>query len=385
MTECGQRATDALRRYAEGLAARIVALAGGDAVTTVFAGGSLAEDSVAWFEGDDLEILSDVDLYVVASDGREADVRRAAAVAVEDVAVEPGVRLLRPCDIGVVTLANLLAEPARPGTLNLPDQHLLLYGDGSVLAAMGAAMGAEIDPAEGLYLIENRLVELPADESAAADEASRRLQRYQLGKTVLDVVTAFLVSAREYRARLEDRMAALERLAGEEALPASWDDELVAVAARGRADLAGFLRDPAGEPTERRVRRFAVDTWEAIAGRLYGEHESRGLAGLILRRCKLGEYRRNFREFLALSSRWGGARSRRAWTAVHLSRYSPVTSLRAGALVAQVLARDDLDAVGRRSLEGLRSYLERLTEVCGFADGDLGARVRAAYKSTQSG
>jgi hypothetical protein len=374
MTEGTARATDVLLRYSRELATRIVESVGEGAVTAIFAGGSLATGAVAWYQGDALEILSDVDLYVVASEGRRNDVRRAVETA-RSLEPEAGVLLLRGMDIGVFSLGQLLTEPARPGTVHLRESHALLYGDGSVVEKMAATVGNRIDPREGLYLIENRLLEMPDAEDCARDASHQRLCRYQLVKTVFDVTTAYLVGVGRYRGSGEGIAA----LAMEGALPPHWDEGLVREAYDARADLQSYLaeeRDDADLRARRaRVARFGVDTWMSVAKAVYpgvGHDPS----SLLSRRCSAGHYTDNFREFMRVCRVLGRQRFRMAWTGIRLARYSAVSVLRLSALVGVV---DEADG------EDLWRYLQRLTHAFGFSEGPLSDRARSMQRAAQSG
>lgn len=362
-------ALDALRRRASALGERIVSGTGASAVKSIFGGGAVATGRVAWYQGDDLEILSDIDLYVVADAAHLADVRR-VAVAAGELDAEPGVRFMRRDDIGVYTLDDLLSQPSRPGTVALADQHYHVFGDEAVFEHLRASIPAAIEPDEGMYLLENRIAELPPP-GTAADAATGRLWRYRLARTVLDTAAACLIGAGRY----DGSRAVVDQLDGAEAagLP-GWNESLVRRAQAARADLATFLGAPENPLARDEVLAFALEAWRGIAaGALEEDPEDWG--ALVIARCGIGDYKRNFREFLAMSAARGRSRRRMAWTGAHLSRYSPVAALRLAGLVATLLGRDDVDAVSRRTLEGVEAYLDRLTDAFGCSDGSLAERV----------
>lgn len=359
------RALEILRRRAAALGERIVSGTGAGAVKSVFAGGGVATGRVAWYEGDQLEILSDIDLYVVADAGHLDDVRRVAAAAGE-LGCEPGVRLLRPDDIGVYTLDDLLSQPSRPGTVSLAEHHFHVFGDESVFARLREAIGTTVEPPEGMYLLENRIAELP---DAVEDGAAGRLYRYCLVKTVLDTVSAFLIGAGKYD---RDPVAAL---ADARETPPDWNAALVERALAAEDDLAGFLAEDGAGIGRDAVVDLALAVWRWIAAREF-EEDPADWGALVVTRCGIGDYQRNFREFLAMCVARGRSRKRMAWAGAHLSRYSPVSALRLAGLVEALRARSDIDSASRHSLDGIEAYLDRLTDAFGHSDGPL--RERAA-------
>lgn len=362
------RALEILCRRAKALGERIVSGTGAGAVTCVFAGGGVATGRVAWYEGDELEILSDIDLYVVADAGHVDDVRRVAAAAGE-LGCEPGVRLLRPDDIGVYTLDDLLSQPARPGTVGLADHHYHVFGDESVYDRLREAIGATVESTEGMYLLENRIAEMPG-HVATADEPQGRLARYRLVRTVLDTATALLIGAGRY----DGSPVTVEALAALPGTPPGWDPELTRRALAAQADLASFFAGGGEAIARDDAVDLALAVWRWIGAREFDEDPA-DWAAIVVKRCHIGDYPHNFREFLAMSAARGRSRKRMAWSGAHLSRYSPVTALRLFGLVEMLRRRDDIDVVSRRTLESVEAYVERLTDAFGCSDGSLAERV----------
>jgi predicted nucleotidyltransferase len=376
-------AVEAIQRYARTLSASVVEAAGADAVETVFVGGSVARGEVAAYRSDEgLEVYSDVDLYVVLAEGADEDTARTAArKAVATADVPEGVHMMSSADVGVYTKPDLLAQPSRPGTAYLDSQHWLLYGSEGLFADLSRHVGREMDPREGLYLIENRLSELARLPATARRDAERRLRRYTLLKTALDIAGALLVARGQYEPTLEARGARLAALAASsEPLPDGWDDGLVREATSGVRDLQAYLDSPPTTDLGERVRGFGVEVWGAIASEEFPDAMG-DWAAMILCRCNATNYRLNFRQFVAMGAGLGLARSRLLWAGLHLSRYAPVDALRLFALAESVGARPGLDGVGRRALESLRGFLDRLTATCGFDDGPLEARVDAMHRA----
>jgi len=371
------RAIDAVNDRLRRLSAAVVAAVGEANVVTVFAGGSAARGDVAWFEGDGLEIYSDLDLYVVVADGVDATTARTAARrAARDLPGVEGVRFLRPDDVGVYTRADLYGQPARPGTAGLGSAHLVLHGDETIPAQAASRIGGAIDAREGLYLIENRILELDLAGPDPGTGAGHRLRRYVLMKSVLDVASAWLIARGRFDSSLGVRRAALDGLATAGDLPAGWDGKLVAGAFDGLADLGGTLSGPADPTVAERLGALGVSVWTAIAAAMYARSR---VSDLIATRCDAGDYIANFRELLAMSAGLERPRGPMIRAGLRLSRFAPLAALRLSALAARVASRDDLDADGRRAMQGLLGFLDRLTAACGFTDGSLKDRVRAMH------
>ncbi len=375
--EDATRALQVVNRFAEALTAQILERIGRDAVDVVFAGGSLATGRIAFYRSDVLEIYSDVDLYVVLRDhahedaGADAGLHAATAAAltaVDEVEVENGVRMMRGADVGVYSREILFSQIARPGTVDLSERHVLLHGDESIFEPLRFAIGTEIEPDEGLYLIENRISELYDRAPGGDDPGAERLARYTLLKTVADVALAWRLGTGRY----ENEGARP---------PTAGDDELVAAAVAGLDDLSGYMATPADPELACRVLGYALTVWRALAELIYPG--TRGdWATMVSRRCHSGEYADNFREFLAMSSRLGRSRRRVAWSGVNLSRYSPVAAVRLSCLVDSLDGRDDIDDVARHSLNGLKGFLDQLTRRYGFVDGAYSDRVAALRKAS---
>jgi hypothetical protein len=371
MTDAGTRALEALTAHAGAVSRSILDEAGPDAVAAIFAGGSLAAGSVACFGARPVEVYSDIDLYVVARDEGINAVRRAADAARELVA-PAGVSFLRGLDIGVYSRGDLEAQPARPGTVGLRRHHRVFHGDAAEIAAMIAAIDAEIPPDEGLYLLENRANELPhgAGVTNAPDTPEGRLRRYLLVKTVLDAEAALEIATAG---------------SGGSTRPEGWDRELVEAARRARGDLDTYLSTTGDQIVEpARVLDLVLEAWRHGARSVF-PHASPDWATLLLHRCHTGDYKNNLREFLAMSARLGRTRLRMAWTGTGLARYSAVNALRLGAVVDAVLRLDRVDDIGYRSLDGLRAYLDRLTGLFGFGEGALRDRVAGMHRAVSGG
>ena len=375
------RALDLLRRHAGAVSSAVVAACPAGSVEAVFAGGSLAAGRVAWYEGAEFEIYSDIDLYVVL-DETQGDAATAVSSAAAAVAPPGNARLLRGVDVGVYTREDLESQPARPGTVGLRDRRVVLHGDESLIADMTGAIAETVAADEGLYLMENRVSELDCDDGGSA--AEERLRRYERLKTVLDALTALEIVVGRFDPAGDDRRAAFMALEAEGLVPDDLDRGLVDAALSAARDLQGYLGRDHGVITAEQALLLSLSVWRFGATRLFPDAAS-DWATLTLRRCHAGAYKDNLREFLAMASGRGRARLRMALPAAGLSRYSAISALRLGALVDAVLTRDLVDDIGRRSLDGFRAYLDRLTGVFGFEDGCLAERVAAMHRAVSGG
>lgn len=377
---------DLVHEHARELTRRVLAAAPG-AVRTVFAGGSLARGQIAGFDDDGVaEIYSDVDLYVVLAEGTDGETLRGVIRSATSGAAPPaGTRMMATPDVGVYSFADLLAQPARPGTVALAREHVLLHGDDAIFPLLAESIGTTIDPAEGLYLIENRLIELAGADPPGSPASVGRFRRVRLLKTIMDVGAATLVGLGCYRTRGEERVEMLRRLAAEPGSGVSpGDADLVAWAHRERSDLNRSLAaaNPPEAELETRVVDCALNRWKNLAASLE-DTDTNDWVTLILNRCRIGDYGNNFKEFLALRTRQGHPRRSALWAGMHLARYAPVETLRLAALMRHVSARLDPAGDGHRSLASVEAFIDRLTASGGFQEGPLDTRALAMFRAIQ--
>jgi hypothetical protein len=353
--------------------------AGARSLRAVFVGGSLAGDDIAWAPvGGVIEIYSDIDLYVVMSaDADEEAVRAAAAASAGAVASDPGVLMTRAPDVGVYGVEDLLDQPARPGTVALAERHIHLWGDRRIYSELRARIGAAIDPAEALYLIENRLAQL-ASLAADEDGGARRLASTLRLKTYIDVAAAYAIASGRYdgsRGAVPRAVAALAQAGGGLEAHASRCEQ----AARYLRALGDYLLGDGDRELEARAETTALEAWKRIAGERYGLPEEEWME-MIERRCHRGQHAGNFKQFVAMRRRMGRTRPRSMWEGMHLTTFAPVDALRVATLAAA--------AGGGRAVGGVvaaegayGAFVERLTRTCGFVDGALGARARAMHRA----
>lgn len=386
---------DIISQFVDDLVATVLDELGSNNVRSVFAGGSLARGEMSYCATDTgIDIYSDVDLHVVVTDNVDlASARhRVRSSAAEVRRVGDRYRFFRAPDVGVYTFADLAAQPARPGTVGLDVHHILLYGDPEVPALATEKIGSSIAVEESLYLLENRLMELAELQTerrrggTAGGESGRAAEDYYtftVCKTALDVVTAVLIARGEYT---PGNRARWERLEVVEADP-KWNRVPMVTARRCREALTrmpspDWTRGLDAEATAADVVSMALSAWKRIAAEELGAKPD-DWSAMILKRCRTGDYARNFRQFRAINTRCGFVQRGALVAGVHLSRYSPMDVLRLSA-VLEYLSRDDEAELHNESLaQKISPYLERLTSECGFLQGSLAERATAMYRAAQ--
>jgi hypothetical protein len=345
-------------------------------VRAAFLGGSAARGEVwaARVEGD-WEIYSDLDVYVVVSDARALRPVRAQAKAASErlSAASGGARFLRGAEVGVYTIGDLVAQPARPGTVGLSREAFWLFGERSLLDALAVWDLRGIAPGEALYLLENRIAELSGLD-ASGDPARQRLARVLALKTRLDVGAAHLIAAGSYATSARGRAEAIRAHP-----PATMN-------ARVRAELEEAFSDrdrldaylAASGPAEvARAVALAADAWRTLAERVLGSPGGTA-AALVDRRCARGRRWGNYREFVRLRHAAGGSRGGGAVSGIRLAAFSPRAALRTHALVVALRRAEPASAPGLAVIE---HYVDRATRALGFNDGSLERRVAAAHRA----
>jgi hypothetical protein len=352
--------------------------AGARSLRAVFVGGSLAGGDVTWARvGDVVEVYSDVDLYVVvATDADEESVRELAATAAQSIAPDAGVVLTRPADVGVYGVEDLLSQPARPGTVALAGRHIHLWGDETVYDEMRARIGAVIDPAEALDLIENRLAEVASLATAEGGPARRLAATLRL-KTYLDVAAAYAIVGGRYDGSRDGVLRAVESLALAARVPEAHASRC-REAARYLGALGDYLLAEGDRAVEAASEATAVEAWKRIAGERFGLAEDEWME-MIERRCHRGQHGGNFRQFVAMRRRMGRTRPKSMWEGMHLTAFAPIDALRVASL-ADAAGRQGGREASPQSLGAYGAFIDRLTGTCGFVDGALAARARAMHR-----
>ncbi len=362
-----------MHERAERAVRELVSRAPAGSIRAAFTGGSVGRDEVwSGMEGNSLAIYSDLDLFVVLADGADVEaVRRAAsAVAAELPREKGGVVFHRGADVGIYRTSDLVAQPVRPGTVDLADRHHWLYGDAGVMDALRAAPRGALAPAEALYLLENRAwdaLDAVADAASAPPRA-----RATAAKVVLDVGAAHLIVEGRFRPTIAERMAALR-----ESAPASLDARALQSIMTAEGVRRGQTR-ACLEP--KAVLAIVAEAWCVLASRVLHPSASPSLdaALLLAERCANGDGVANAREFVRLRRRARLPLATALATGWRFARLAPVAALRTHALACT------LSESGKATADALRfhtTYVARLASRLGCSDGTLDQRARAALRA----
>jgi hypothetical protein len=339
-------------------------------IRAVFAGGSVGRGEV-WSASRDgfLEIFSDIDLYVVIADDADvALVRRAGHEAVRALpAASDGVAFRRGVDVGVYRLDDLLAQPVRPGTIDLAEHHLWLFGDRSLLASLAGAWSRPMERAEALYLLENRawdLLDGRAEESLAT-----------AAKATLDVLAAHLIAEGRFAPTYDARRAA------DLAQPVRFASR----AARAAVDAAERFRrgDQVGAPAPTALAdalALVTEAWCSLGTSIvFGDGHTEDPVPLLSARCARGRYFSNYREFVRWRHRMGRSKFSAALAGLRFTALSPQAALRTHAIVRGLMESQRLDA---RTVAFHASYVARLSAQLAPGEATLDRRARAAMKAS---
>ena len=349
---CGPRVQDSLS-----LPLGLVETWAGSALALIV-GGSHATRSAAWAKLEGREYcLSDLDVYAVLPD--RTSQRAAEARALAD---RPGLRerllawgLAAPLEAAFLVPADLARLPARPATLELARQGIVVAGDPAWLAHVPRWEPGDVSPEEIRLLHENRAFELLLAWPALAERAPlARLQgRHAVLKCALDVVRVEALARGEY----PEGARALAEWAVRTGRPV--------LAGSGRAAFHALLEsavawrsgrveplDPAGARGEWRTATEAwVAAWWAWGGASYAA---------ALRGAKRARLRRRLRRAFSWPTRSGlgpslGARLRYALrgTPQHRVNASAAVLLLAAAEVGWSGVDPPLPARASRALEAL--------------------------------
>ena len=382
---------DIILRFVDDLVGRVLSGIGEEHVVSAFVGGSVAGGEALHCDaGGRLEVYSDVDLYVVVGDTIELEEARyrGRAGAAEIPLEGPDYRFHRRPDVGVYTFDDLAAQPARPGTVGLDRNHLIVYGDDQMPARAADRIGTRISASESLYLLENRLSELAAFQTEIGGNATvSGYYAFVVCKTVLDAVSASLIVRGRYDTRRSERVRRVTSLATEDGVEGAWPAEAIDLARR-----CGERLDSLPSPDWTRAMdleaeadaavSLALDRWKKIAPSCVGGDPD-DWADLVLRRCRTGDYLGNFRQFRAMNARCGFKRRGAVAAGIHMSRYSPIDALRVSAMVDFLSKRSPTQPDVRRLTSSFGPYLDRLTRECGFQEGSLDRRAKDMYRVVQ--
>ena len=272
--------------------------AGEDRLAMIVSGSHAAGEAV-WVTHDGRPVsLSDLDVYAVV---RDAAAKRAALARARAARTGLGARLLAmglaaPLEVGFHTPADLVALPARPGTLELRRSGRVVDGDPAWREAVPAWTARDVTREEVWLLLENRAFELlwaatPGGGDPGPGELGRLKRRHAVLKCALELASVVALSAGEYAASAAERVAwARARWDPSSSPEPPWD---AALAWRnGRTETL----EPGAAAAERsRTVSAWVATWRRMAGVPADPRDPFTAVGRVARRARL---RRRLREAL---------------------------------------------------------------------------------------
>jgi hypothetical protein len=265
--------------------------------------------------------------------------------------------------------------------------HRLLYGDPAIPAALSRLAGLRMDPAEALYLLENRLLE-QADLRAGLPDSpppdTGRFLVYTALKAGQDVGAALLIFADRFSPDPADWPARLREAAGQPATASLFPAGALESVERSLAalrDLPAFLGGGEwdGQAEWDRVERLILTVWFNLAARLHAGARL-NWAGLTTARCRRGRPASNIREFRLLARRRGIGTLPAVWNGVRCRRLSPLTALRLAGLIQSVSAREEAGQPVTEMKRMFIPYLDRLTRLLNGPSGEVLKRARALYR-----
>lgn len=385
---------DIIPRFVDNLLSLILGELGKDDVLAVFTGGSVARGEVSYRLCDGgVDIYSDVDLYVVVGDDVSLeDARNRSREAVSGVPlVGDGYRFFRSPDIGVYSFADLAAQPARPGTVGLDENHVMLYGDSDIPVRAAARIGSDIAVEEALYLLENRLIELAEFQSARRRQSTAATNdgyyAFVVCKTGLDVATAALVARGMYTPHRAEGVQWLTDSKDTLETDANWTSQRLGVVTRcaeaiARMPSADWSHGVLADGAVGAVVSAALTQWNRIAARSMNVSPPKW-SKMVLTRCYIGDYINNLRKFRAMNTRCRFKQRGALAAGIHLSRYSPLDALRLSGLTEYLSGEPGIETEVETLKQTLGAFLDRLTRECGFVDGSLAERSCAMYRVAQ--
>jgi hypothetical protein len=380
---------DILSSLTDEIGRRILDVIGGDKVLSIFLSGSVAKNESASHETSGVvEIYSDLDVFTVVDE--DVDIqgvrRRLKALALELPLAGEDFRVFPTPDIGVFSLSDFIAQPARPGTVDISAAHRLVYGRGDIPRMAERLSESGIDIIEALYLIENRLIEMAdvLDQiGRGGSHGDRRYVRYVILKGGLDAVTAILIVLARYNASRDARIAELANPRTRSQIRALVSERSLAhidLCCSSALDLPRIFResDEAFDGFRAETDDMLLDVWMSIARRIHRGEDS-DWKGLIAWRCRYGARRRNLRELAVLGRRLPVSPLSLAAGVFKLLRYSPGDVLRMSGLV-ETLTRRGEGAYRGTVDPSYNEILDRLTRSFNHTRGTLFQRARAMHR-----
>jgi len=378
------RDTEAVQQIVEDIRRRALDVIGEDDVQCVFISGSVSRDEVVACEYDGrIEIYSDVDMGIVVS--TSVNVQGAKDRLRAEMAKLPretdSFCMYAPPDVGVYRVDELMAQTARPGTVNL-GQATVVHGDADIVANAASSVGTDINALEALYLIENRLnecAEVGRELKGQQSPGQGRYAAYIGLKCCLDIATAVLIVLDQYRDYRSERMSAIEEPKVQAEMASMTSENISAEIRRcwqALQNLPGFFDEIAGRESQfiSQTRRALAHSWEGVARHVYTSRDVSS-GSLLRERLRYGKPLRNTRELLAVARRvgWGGPHLYRCLFALRM--VSSVDLLRIASLLESIT--DDSDDRAKRFIESVCiPCLETLTHLGGITAGDAFERGR---------
>ena len=372
---------DILSTFADTITQNVLSLLGEDNVSSVFLSGGTARGEIAAFEeADRVEIYSDLDMFVVVHDTVDLETARYdVKKMVQDLELGgDGYRLLSAPDVGVYSEEDLMGQPARPGTVEIADAHVHLYGRRDVPELTRKFIGSVIDRSEALYLLENRasdLVDVGLLLKGEPSPTHRRYYNYITFKTCMDIVTAALIFAERFDSSPTKRLDTFSEVDFEFGLPAGFRDHVDSCKARLnnlQSTLAGGILESS---MGRDMKRHLLDIWKALATSLAGA--PLGWRGLVDWRSRKGEWRDNLKEAMVVGGRASISRVALLFRVLDLAARSPGDSLRLCGLLDLIAESESVNFDDA----SINHYVGTLTALFGLTEGNVYQRGRRLDKA----
>jgi hypothetical protein len=274
-------------------------------------------------------------------------------------------------EIGIYEFADLLAQPVRPGTIDLGQHHVWLHGDRSLMQQVARALDRPMQAEEALHLLENRAWDAwDALRDASAANASQR--RAQAAKVVMDIGAAHLIAEGRFAAKRSERLRRLRE--HRPALISSRAMDAIEAAAKPDHDGVHSTLDDAAT-----VRALIAEAWLALSPAILGRTTGNADAvTLLATRCEKGAFVKNYREFVRMRRSASHGVLRALAGGWRVARLSPRAALRTYALAR---ALSESAPAAPVLLDFHADYVARLTSRLGFCEGSLDQRARAALRA----
>ncbi len=355
-------------------------------VIAVILSGSAAEGRISAFDNNGAwEIFSDLDIYAVVEENIDLEkAKRDIKAAVNElISMEKDALFFAPPDIGIFSRKSLLAQPVRPGTVQLAAHHRILYGDSSVLGDRQKFEAPKIAPVESLYLLENRLLEsrLLSLELEPTDSIPLARFAYYHGlKSCLDAACVPLILQGKFTPEHEDRMEAFSSMDLTSWIDSARDFEDMVDKARMRIkDLQSSMNEDREQldAFRRRTAGILLKVWKAAAVSIFGPNQ---WGKLISRRGRGPSSVSDLREIRLIAKRLGGGPEKWFTAWLRSPSLSPLASLRLSGVCAELTNRHPEVLSKDSGLLKFENYIDHVSRVFGRDKGDVFDRGAYLYK-----